>query len=149
MKKTILYAFLLLTLSCANSDYEAEILRLKNLHQEQPSIEIKKQLVTAYQNFIDNEGGDKTKSSTYNQELSKIQKDLDQYQKAINTVSNLTTAIKSNPSNISNDTIQRISTLLLNQVHAYNPKEAYSQFSALFSNQETMKGQLNLSLIHI
>ena len=149
MKKTILYAFLLLTLSCGNSDNGAEILRLETLHQEQPTIEIKKQLVAAYQDFINNTE-DKTKSATYSNQLAKIQKALNQHQKAVTTVASLTNAIKNNSANgISTENIQMISTLLLNQVHAHNPKEAFSQFAALFPDQESMKAQTSNIIINL
>jgi len=82
MKKTILYVFLLLTLSCGNSDYGAEILQLEKLHQEQPTAEIKKQLVAAYQGFLSNNKEDKAKSANYSHQLAKLQMDLNQYQNA-------------------------------------------------------------------
>lgn len=147
MKKTILYVFLLLTLSCGNSDYGAEVLRLEKLHQEQPTAEIKKQLVAAYQGFIKNNSDDKVKSANYSHQLAKMQMDLNQYQDATTT---LTNTIKNYPeSSTTNDNIQMIGSLLLDRVHANNPTEAFSQFAALFSDTESMKVSLNNILTNL
>jgi len=82
MKKTILYAFLLLTLSCGNSDNTGSILDLEKLHQEKPTAETKKQLVAAYKNFIANNPDDKVNNANYSHQLAKMQLDLNQYQDA-------------------------------------------------------------------
>jgi len=141
MKKTILYVFLLLTLSCGNSDYASEISRLEKLHLDQPTAEIKKQLVAAYKGFIETNTDDKTKSSTYSSQQAKLEMDLNQYQNAAST---LTNAIKNYPENGSTtNNIQMISSLLLDRVHPNNPQEAITAFSGLFSDQNSMKTQVN------
>ena len=140
MKKTILYAFLLLTLSCGNSDNGGSVLDLEKLHQDQPTAETKKQLATAYKAFIANNAEDKVKCATYSHQLAKLEMDLNQYQNAATT---LTNAIKNyGDSGTTSDNIQMISSLFMNQLFANNPKEAYSKFAALFSNQDAMKGQV-------
>ena len=141
MKKTILYVFLLLTLSCGNSDYASDISRLEKLHKDEPTAEIKKQLLAAYKGFIGTNSGDKVNTANYIHQQAKLEMDLNQYQNATSTLMN---AIKDFPENgNTSNNIQMISTLLMDRMYANNPSEAYTAFSALFANQESMKTQLN------
>jgi len=140
MKKTILYAFLLLTLSCGNSDNGGSVLDLEKLHQDKPTADTKKQLAAAYQNFIANNPDDKAKCATYSHQLAKLQMDLNQYPEAANT---LTGAIKNFATGgNTSDYVQMISSLFMNRIYPNNPKEAYSKFAALFPDQASMKTQI-------
>jgi len=140
MKKTILYLFLLFTLSCGNTDYAGEIARLDTLHQEQPTAEVKKQLAAAYKNFISANPTDHIKCATYSTQQAQIEMDLNQYQNAATT---LTNAIKNySDAGVTADNIQMASSLFLDRVHPNNEQEAFTQFANLFSDKAVMKTQM-------